>query len=82
MGWAILIFAIVVVTLGGMGSLSGTVIASFILGLSTVFVSILHITIFSVTIDATYAVIVPLVIVLLVMVVKPYGLFGKKEEQN
>ncbi len=82
MGWTILIFAIVVVTLGGMGSLSGTVIASLILGLSTVLVSILNITIFSITIDSTYAIIVPLVIVILVMIIKPYGLFGKKEGQT
>ena len=82
MGWTVLIFAIVVVTLGGMGSLLGTVIASIILGMTSVVISIIHITIFSITIDATYSVIIPLIIVLVVMVIKPFGLFGKKEEQH
>ena len=82
MGWTVLIFAIVVVTLGGMGSLLGTVIASIILGMTSVVISIIHITIFSITIDATYSAIIPLIIVLVVMVIKPFGLFGKKEEQH
>ena len=90
MGWTILIFAIVVVTLGGMGSLLGTVIASIILGMSTVIISILNYTftlnipylgnVFTITIDSTYSVLVPLVIVLIVMIIRPNGLFGKKEE--
>ncbi len=91
MGWTILIFAIVIVTLGGMGSLLGTVIASLIFGMTTVIISSnfaysLNIpfigTIFSVTIDSTYSVLVPLIIVLIVMIIRPHGLFGKKEEQT
>ena len=93
MGWNVLIFAIVIVTLGGLGSLGGTVVASIILGMSSVIISILHFTfilnipfignnLFSITIDSSYSVFIPLVLVLIVMIIKPNGLFGKKEDHK
>jgi branched-chain amino acid transport system permease protein len=71
MGWNVLIFAIAVVTLGGMGSLAGSVIAAFIIGYAEVLVS---------TIDPSLSLVVPFVVILLVMIVKPEGLFGETEE--
>ena len=92
MGWTILIFAIVVVTLGGMGSLFGTVVASIILGTSTVLVSILNLNIiinlpyfgelFSLAINSSYATLVPLVLVIIIMIIKPHGLFGNEQEST
>ncbi|MHA1976660.1 MAG: branched-chain amino acid ABC transporter permease [Candidatus Hodarchaeales archaeon] len=71
MGWAVLIWAIAVVTLGGMGSLGGSIIAAFIIGYSEILVS---------TIDPSYSIAIPFLIVILVMIVKPEGLFGDKKE--
>ncbi|MEE9573687.1 MAG: branched-chain amino acid ABC transporter permease, partial [Candidatus Neomarinimicrobiota bacterium] len=71
MGWSVLIFAIAVVTLGGMGSLIGSVIAAFIIGYTEVLVS---------TIDPSLSLVVPFAIIILVMIVRPEGLFGEKEE--
>ncbi|MHA2388967.1 MAG: branched-chain amino acid ABC transporter permease, partial [Candidatus Hodarchaeales archaeon] len=50
MGWPVLIWAIAVVTLGGMGSLGGSIIAAFIIGYSEILVS---------TIDPSYSVAIP-----------------------
>ena len=92
MGLTILIYAIVVVTLGGMGSLFGTVVASIILGTSTVLVSILNLNIiinlpyfgelFSLAINSSYATLVPLVLVIIIMIIKPHGLFGNEQEST
>jgi branched-chain amino acid transport system permease protein len=71
MGWPVLIWAIAVVTLGGMGSLGGSIIAAFIIGYSEILVS---------TIDPSYSVAIPFLIVILVMIIKPEGLFGEKKE--
>ncbi|MHA2329126.1 MAG: branched-chain amino acid ABC transporter permease, partial [Candidatus Hodarchaeales archaeon] len=71
MGWAVLIWAIAVVTLGGMGSLIGSIIAAFILGFAEVVIS---------SIDPSYSVLIPFIIVLIVMILKPEGLFGEKKE--
>lgn len=71
MGWTVLIWAIAVVTLGGMGSLGGSIIAAFIMGYSEILVS---------TVDPSYSVAIPFLIVILVMIIKPEGLFGEKKE--
>jgi branched-chain amino acid transport system permease protein len=71
MGWFILIQVIVVVTLGGLGSLSGTIIASFVyayaIGLIGIFLPEL-------------LVVFPFVVVLVVILIKPEGLLGRKKE--
>ena len=71
MGWNVLIFAIAVVTLGGMGSLVGSVIAAFLIGFTEILVS---------TIDPSLSLVVPFAIIILVIIVRPEGLFGEKEE--
>jgi branched-chain amino acid transport system permease protein len=71
MGWSFLILAIAVVTLGGMGSLVGTAIASFIVGYTTAFVG---------SIEPSLVSIVPLIVIIIIMLIKPNGLFGKNKE--
>lgn len=67
MGWTPLIFAIAVVTLGGIGSIHGSAIAGFILGFTEV-------TIASSNIQLSK--IVPLIVIFLIILIRPNGLFG------
>ncbi len=71
MGWQILIITIAVVTLGGLGSLSGTVISAFVISFTEVTVS---------SIAPQFAVAVPLIVIVLVIIVKPEGLLGEENE--
>ncbi|MHA2176366.1 MAG: branched-chain amino acid ABC transporter permease [Candidatus Hodarchaeales archaeon] len=73
MGWSVLIMAIAIVTLGGMGSLPGSVIAAFIFSFTEVIVS-------SDPTISNLSALIPFVIVLLVMILKPEGLLGIEEE--
>lgn len=73
MGWVPLIFAIAVVTLGGVGSIFGSAIAGFILGFTEV-------TIASDNIQLSK--IVPLMVILIIIIVRPNGLFGVVEEDE
>ncbi|MHA2335226.1 MAG: branched-chain amino acid ABC transporter permease, partial [Candidatus Hodarchaeales archaeon] len=73
MGWWALIMSIVVVTLGGMGSLPGSIVAAFIIGYAEVLIG-------SIPIFAPFTIVIPFVIILLVMIFKPEGLFGEKKE--
>jgi branched-chain amino acid transport system permease protein len=73
MGWGVLIMAIAVVTLGGLGSLPGSIIAAFIIGYAETIVS-------SIPDFAQFSVVLPLVVVFIVMVIKPEGLLGEKKE--
>ncbi len=73
MGWWILIMAIAIVTLGGLGSLPGSIISAFIIGFAEVIVS-------SIPDISAFASAIPLIIVLIVMIIKPEGLMGEKKE--
>lgn len=73
MGWWVLIMAIAVVTLGGMGSLPGSIIAAIIIGYTEVLIS-------SIPDLAPFSVVIPFIVVLLVMIFKPEGLIGEKKE--
>ena len=70
-GWPILTSAIAVVTLGGMGSLPGSVIGAFIIGYARIATDFL--------INPVYSSLIPVIIIILILVVRPRGLFGKKE---
>ena len=70
-GWPILTSAIAVVTLGGMGSLPGSVIGAFIIGYARIATDYL--------INPVYSSLIPVIIIILILVVRPRGLFGKKE---
>ena len=73
MGWSVLIIAISVVTLGGMGSLPGSIVAAFIIGYIEVIVS-------SIPEYASFSVVIPFVVIILVLIFKPEGLLGTKKE--
>jgi len=71
-GYSVLLNALAVCIVGGLGSSGGIVVASFLIG-------------YSQTLTATYIgshwmMIVSLVAILLILVVKPSGLFGKQKE--
>jgi len=70
-GWPILTSAIAVVTLGGMGSLPGSVIGAFIIGYARIATDYL--------INPVYSSLIPVIIIILILVIRPRGLFGKKE---
>ena len=70
-GWPVLTGAIAVVILGGMGSLHGSVIGAFILGYARILTDYL--------IDPVYSSLIPVVVIIIILVVRPKGLFGKKE---
>ncbi|MHA2363307.1 MAG: branched-chain amino acid ABC transporter permease [Candidatus Hodarchaeales archaeon] len=71
MGWWVLIMAIAIVTLGGMGSLSGSIIAAFIIGYAGTIIS---------SIESSFSVALPFIVVVLVMVLRPEGILGRKKE--
>ena len=70
-GWSILTESFAVVILGGMGSLPGSVVGSFILGYAT--------SICNYVLDPSFAPLIPGIIIIIVLVVRPQGIFGKKE---
>jgi branched-chain amino acid transport system permease protein len=73
MGWWILILSIAIVTLGGLGSLPGSIIAAFIIGFAEIIVS-------SIPPLASLSSVLPFIIVFIVMIIKPEGLLGEKKE--
>lgn len=71
MGWSTLLIAFAVVVLGGMGSIPGSVLGAFVIAYARNICTYL--------IDPSLAELVPLVVILLVLVIRPQGLLGKKE---
>ncbi len=81
MGWWVLITCIAVVTLGGMGSLPGSVIAAFVIGFAqTITGSITMVVPFLNVPFNSFSDVIPFAAILLVLIFKPEGLFGTKEE--
>jgi branched-chain amino acid transport system permease protein len=71
-GFAILLNAFSIVVLGGMGSVPGSILGSFVIAyVSSFFNFVLY--------QPTLAALVPLVVILVVLVIRPRGLLGKKE---
>jgi branched-chain amino acid transport system permease protein len=70
-GWSILTRSFAVVILGGMGSLLGSAIGSFVLGYITQFVIYF--------IDESWAFLIPFLVIFIMLVIRPRGIFGKKE---
>lgn len=88
MGWTVLILAIAIVTLGGMGSLPGTILGAFIFSFTEVLVTT---TLDSVSIIpgiivipalSGFSILIPFIIVFIVMILKPEGLLGIEEEHE
>lgn len=71
MGWDVLSNSFAIVIFGGLGSLKGSVVGAFILGYTRSFVNYF--------IDPAFSAIVPIVVIILVLLIRPRGIFGKKE---
>ncbi|MFX1358052.1 MAG: branched-chain amino acid ABC transporter permease [Promethearchaeota archaeon] len=71
LGWTILTSSFAVVVLGGMGSLIGSVVGAYIIGYTTMITSYL--------IDPTVSSIIPIIIIVVMLIIRPRGIFGKKE---
>ena len=70
-GWTILTSSFAVVILGGMGSLPGSVIGAFILSYAS--------QITRVFIDPAISTLVPMFVIVVMLVIRPRGILGKKE---
>ncbi|MBW2619188.1 MAG: branched-chain amino acid ABC transporter permease [Deltaproteobacteria bacterium] len=70
MGTPPLLKGLVIIVLGGMGSLPGAVVGGMILGLVDGLVPILF--------NPAWAALLPLILVIVVLVIKPQGLFGRE----
>jgi branched-chain amino acid transport system permease protein len=70
-GWGYLMLAFAVTIFGGMGSIPGSIIGAFIMGYATSFTDFV--------ISPTFSQIIPIVVILVMLLVRPQGLLGKKE---
>ncbi len=73
-GWSLLFIAFAIVILGGMGSITGTVLGSFIYAYVEQIVAFI--------VNQTMAAVVPLVVVIVMLIVKPTGLLGERVEEG
>jgi branched-chain amino acid transport system permease protein len=71
MGHSVIITAFIIIIVGGIGSLEGAVLAAILYAFVSTFVTTIY--------DGTLANIVGLLLMLVVLIVKPTGLFGAKE---
>ena len=73
MGWRYLTNSFAVVILGGLGSLGGSVLGAFIIGYSSSF------TLYFIPNGAAWTHLIPLIIIVVMLIIRPQGLFGKGE---
>ncbi|MHA1912857.1 MAG: branched-chain amino acid ABC transporter permease [Promethearchaeota archaeon] len=73
MGWEFLTNSFAVVILGGMGSLVGSIVGAYIVGFITSFTSLF------IPNGPSWAHIVPIIVIVIMLIIRPQGLFGKKE---
>jgi branched-chain amino acid transport system permease protein len=71
-GYKVLIYAIAVCVVGGLGSWAGTVVASFVLGFSQYFTTAYG--------KPHYQMVVMLLAVVVTLILKPSGFFGKQKQ--
>ncbi len=71
-GYSVLLNALAVCIVGGLGSTGGVVLASFVIGYGQIFTSTY--------LGSHWIMIVSLVAILIILVLKPSGLFGKQKE--
>jgi branched-chain amino acid transport system permease protein len=69
-GWGYLLLAFSVTIFGGMGSIPGSILGAFVMGYATTLTDYL--------IDPSFSEIVPLIVILVMLLVRPQGLLGKK----
>lgn len=75
-GWDILLLSMSVVILGGMGSISGTVLGAFVLSLSVKFCEYFINPLVGFQISSVFH----LIIIIIMLMIRPRGLLGKKEK--
>jgi branched-chain amino acid transport system permease protein len=71
-GYNVLVFAVAVCVIGGLGSWAGVIVASFIIGFAQILTE--HF------ISAHYQMVVALLAIILTLLIKPSGIFGKQKE--
>jgi branched-chain amino acid transport system permease protein len=71
-GYNVLIFAIAVCVIGGLGSWGGTILASFIIGFAQILTEAF--------ISTHYQMVVALLAIILTLLIKPSGIFGRQKE--
>lgn len=71
-GYAVLIFAIAVCVIGGLGSWGGTILASFIIGFAQILTERF--------LSTHYMMVVALLAIIITLLIKPSGIFGKQKE--
>jgi branched-chain amino acid transport system permease protein len=71
-GYNVLIFAIAVCVIGGLGSWSGTIVASFIIGFAQILTEAF--------LSTHYQMVVALLAIIITLLIKPSGIFGKQKE--
>lgn len=72
-GWGYLTSAFAVTIFGGMGSISGSILGAYIMGYATTFTQ------YHPLLGPTYADLVPIIVIVIMLLVRPQGLLGKKE---
>ena len=79
--WVIALAALPVIILGGLDSFEGAVIGGLVIGIVQSVVSSYHSEWFP-FLDRNIGVLVPFIVMFLVLLVRPYGLFGTKEVER
>jgi branched-chain amino acid transport system permease protein len=79
--WIVALAALPVIILGGLDSLGGAVLGGLIIGVTEQVVATYHRDLFP-SLDTNIGGITPYVVMLLVLLVRPYGLFGTKEVER
>ncbi len=71
-GYNVLIFAVAVCVIGGLGSIGGTILAAFIIGFAQILTEVF--------ISAHYQMVVSLLAIIVTLLIKPSGIFGKQKQ--
>jgi branched-chain amino acid transport system permease protein len=71
-GYNVLIFAVAVCVIGGLGSWGGTVVASFIIGFAQILTETL--------VSSHFLMVVALLAIIVTLLIKPSGIFGKQKQ--
>ena len=72
MGLEPLLLSFIVVIIGGLGSLRGTIIAAFLIGISDGIISVFY--------EPTLAKMLATLFVVMILIIKPGGIFGEEQQ--
>jgi len=70
-GWNILLNSFAIVVLGGLGSLPGSVVGAFIIAFARSYTNYF--------LSPVFSALIPIIVIVLMLVLRPRGIFGKKE---